>query len=213
MKRLLSVSLVMSLLIPVPYGESESAAIPGCKAVVHMGDSLSLSIQKSIIPLYNKMGFKNVFVQAVNGGSIWYPQGLSGLDAVNKYKAKYGSGVCWVIALGTNDSASTAYKNWSPRIESIMTTIGNDPVVWINVWFWSKSRPSYNLFVATAWNSLLFQYQKKYLNMRILDWATIAKSHPEWFTSDGLHYNQVGMSNRELWISLAAGILFPYTPR
>ena len=213
MRRAIGALVALSLLLPMQDAVSQALPTSGCKAVVHLGDSLSLGLQNTIVPLYADMGFKNIVVHAVNGGSIWYPEGRSGLDVVRRYRAQYGSGVCWVIALGTNDAASTAYKNWSLRIESIMKEIGNDPVIWVNVWFWSKTRPSYNLFVATAWNSLLFQYQKKYLKMRVFDWATIAKSNPQWFIYDGLHYNQTGIANRELWISRAAGILFPYSPR
>lgn len=213
MKRTLASILVLCLALPIFGSDKSAAATGGCRALVHLGDSLSLNTEAKIKSLYHYMGFTTVEVHAVNGGSIWYPSGRSGLEMARYYRKKYGTNICWVIALGTNDSASSNSKQWTQRIDSIMSVIGKDPVMWVNVWFWSKTRPNYNLFVATAWNSLLFQYQKKYANIRIFDWATIAKSNPGWFIYDGLHYNSTGMSRRALWISSAAGIMFPYTPR
>lgn len=153
---------------------------------------------------YKSMGFTNVIVDATNGGSIWYPNGYSGVEKVRKYKKP---GTCWVIALGTNDSASTSHVNWQPRFDSIMDVIGTDPVMWVNVWYNSSTRPNYNVFVATGWNAFLIRNKTFLPTITIYDWATTAKSHPEWFLSDGLHYTDTGSKQRSYWVSRMASFL------
>lgn len=176
---------------------------PKCEHLVHLGDSTTISILPWLESDYRSMGFKDVTIHAVNGGSIWYPSGSSGVDAARRYKQP---NTCWVVALGTNDSASTSVRNWNARFDSIMSVIGKDPVVWVNVWYDSPTRANYDKRVASWWNTFLVYKQSRY-SIRIFDWATIAKSHPSWFIYDGLHYTDRGSKERSYWITRSSALL------
>lgn len=199
MRFLVAIFAFLWSIVPVPTTKTEQK----CQYLVHLGDSTSLPIINSLKNDYKRAGFTNIVVDATNGGSIWYPKGASGVEKVRKYKKP---GTCWVIALGTNDSASSSPQFWSQRIDSIMAVIGTDPVMWVNVWMFSRSRPTYNVFVATAWNQLLTKKHFIFPNMVIYDWATTAKSYPNWFY-DGIHYTTEGSRQRSYWVATAAGFL------
>lgn len=168
-----------------------------------MGDSLTLTALPWTANDYRALGFVDVNVHAVNGGSIWYPSGQSGVDAAKRYKKPK---TCWVVALGTNDSASTSAKNWNARYESLMSVIGKDPVIWVNVWYDSPTRPNYNKGIAQWWNTFLISKMGK--NVYVYDWATTAKSNQNWFISDGLHNTSTGARQRSFMISHYAAAVF-----
>lgn len=199
MRFLVAIFAFLGSIFPVQTSKTDQ----NCQYLVHLGDSTSIPITKSLKTGYERFGFKNVTVDATNGGSIWYPTGYSGVEKVRRYKKP---GTCWVIALGTNDSASSSSQFWNQRIDSIMAVIGDDPVMWVNVWMFSRSRPTYNVFVATAWNQLLMKKHFIFPNMVIYDWATTARTHPEWFY-DGIHYTAEGSKQRSYYITAIASLL------
>ena len=196
------ISIIVLLLSSVLFPQPSKVT---CQQLVHLGDSTTISMSPWLRSDYERLGFSNVQIHAVNGGSIWYPSGQSGLDAARRYKKP---GTCWVDALGTNDSASTSASNWNARFDSIMAVIGQDPVVWVNVWYDSPTRPSYNRGVATWWNVFLLYKQSKY-NIEIVDWATPAKRNSQWFLSDGLHYTSTGSRGRSFWITVQSALKLP----
>lgn len=183
-----------------------------CKSLVHIGDSTSVGIVNQLKNNYQSHGFHNVYISAGNGRSIAYatkPDTLNGVDAIKFYKNKLGSGTCWVIALGTNDAASVYKPNDSFRINSVMKAVNGDPVLWVNVWMNSKTRPEYNKQAAVTWNNLLSSITKNYPNSTILDWASFVKKNPSWLSVDGYHYSSIGSLNRSQIIPATAAFFMP----
>lgn len=175
---------------------------PTCQHLVHLGDSLTVSALRWTASDYTSLGFVDVKVHAINGGSIWYPSGESGVEAARRYKKPQ---TCWVVALGTNDSSATSAKNWNARYQSLMAVIGTDPVVWVNVWYDSPTRLNYNKNIASWWNAFILGKAGK--NIYIYDWAALAKSNRKWFIYDGIHNTSTGARQRSWWISHYAALV------
>ena len=182
-----------------------------CKHLVHIGDSTSVPIVKQLKTKYESIGFNDVHISVGNGRSLVYsqkPDTMSGINAINYYRRKLGSGICWVIALGTNDAASTQRPDDSTRIDLTMEAINGDRVVWINVWM-NSSRPGYNIYNSKKWNTLLSNKLKIYSHAYIVNWAAISKGFPQWF-SDGYHYTNLGYKKRSEYIPInVAYLLMP----
>ena len=116
---------------------------------------------------------------------------------------------CWVLALGTNDTADVAVGSQvglAARIERMMSLIGDQPVMWVNVISLLASGP-YAESNMLLWNRALIQACARYPTMRVYDWAAAAKS--SWFISDGIHYTSAGYAARAHLIARALAAAFP----
>lgn len=185
--------MVMILTIILP----SRATAQSCSALIHIGDSTTVSMGKELESQYELKGFSNVIVSAGNGRSITKsrkPDTMSGIQAVSYWKARTPQGRCWVIALGTNDATAT---NKQERIALMKQALAGDKALWINVAMNSPTRPKYNGFNAIVWNLLLIHN-----GVDIFDWASVVK--PEWFTSDKIHYTAEGSRNRASLIANTA---------
>jgi hypothetical protein len=103
---------------------------------------------------------------------------------------------CWVLALGTDDTANVymgSQVGRMDRIEQMMSVVGNQPVLWVNVKSLLESG-SYSEANMELWNSSLLQACASYPNMRVFDWASMAND--SWFISDGIHYTSEGDAQR-----------------
>ena len=72
---------------------------------------------------------------------------------------KAGYNGCWLIALGTNDTADVyvgSALDLPGRIKEMMATIGNQPVVWLTAKTLRTSGP-YNNANMKKWNQALLQ--------------------------------------------------------
>ena len=112
-----------------------------------------------------------------------------------------------MLALGTNDTADVyvgSQVSLATRIKQMMSLIGNQPVMWVNVISLLASGP-YSENNMLLWNRALIQACARYPNMRVYDWAAAAKD--SWFISDGIHYTSAGYAARAHLIArgLAAG--------
>jgi hypothetical protein len=116
---------------------------------------------------------------------------------------------CWVLALGTNDTADIYVGSsvaLSTRIDRMMSVIGNQPVLWVNVKSLVGSGP-YAETNMEQWNSALEDACSKYSNMRIFDWASAVKD--AWYIPDGIHYTSPGYEARARLIARALAQAFP----
>lgn len=198
--------LISFTLLLMPIASECSPAKNPCTSLVHIGDSTSVGIANQLKINYKNAGFKNVYISAGNGRSIAYktaPDTMTGIEAVRYFKKKLGKGICWVIALGTNDAASSQKPDDSIRIDSIMHEIGQDRVAWVNVWMDSKTRLNYSSSAARKWNALLSKKSKLFSNIKIVDWSILVIHNPSWFSTDGYHYNSTGSQYRAKLIPLA----------
>jgi hypothetical protein len=116
---------------------------------------------------------------------------------------------CWVLALGTNDAADVyvgSNVGRAARIQRMMSLIGDQPVMWVNVKSLLSSGP-YAEQNMRLWDQALLQACPRYPNMRVFDWASMAKS--AWFIEDGIHYNSHGYAARSRLIAQALAHAFP----
>jgi hypothetical protein len=88
----------------------------------------------------------------------------------------------------------------------MMSVIGNQPVLWVNVKTLVRGGP-YSEGNMITWNQDLARELPRYPNMRIYDWASVAR--PGWFISDGIHYTSNGYAHRALLIADALAAAFP----
>jgi peptidoglycan/LPS O-acetylase OafA/YrhL/lysophospholipase L1-like esterase len=193
--------------------------LTSCRSVVHIGDSTSEGLissdylpdlQQQIGAQYAKVGVTTFIPQISGARSIVETyEGLPNAYTVAQQMLQQGYRGCWVLALGTNDTADVAVGSTfslSYRINKMMRLIGNQPVMWVNV----KSLLDYGPYAEAnmlEWNRALIQACASYPNMRVYDWAAAAQD--SWFISDGIHYTSAGYAARAHLIAQALSAAFP----
>jgi peptidoglycan/LPS O-acetylase OafA/YrhL len=190
-----------------------------CRSVVQIGDSTSEGLispdylpdpQQRIGAQYAQVGVTTFIPQISGARSIVETyEGLPNAYTVAQQMIQQGYRGCWVLALGTNDTADVAVGSTfglAYRIKEMMSLIGSQPVMWVNV----KSLLDYGPYAEAnmqLWNSALIQACASYPNMRIYDWAAAAED--SWFISDGIHYTSAGYAARSHLIAQALATAFP----
>jgi peptidoglycan/LPS O-acetylase OafA/YrhL len=190
-----------------------------CRSLVHIGDSTSEGLvsakylpnpKRRISARYARVGATNQHLDVSGARSIYehYQGEPNAQDVARHWRNKHFHG-CWVLALGTNEAANVAAGSkvgLDQRIDSMMRTIGNQPVLWVNV---KSLRPDgpYAETNMGLWNSALLQACERYTNMRIYDWASDVKD--AWFIDDGIHFTTPGYAARARLIASALLRAFP----
>jgi lysophospholipase L1-like esterase len=214
--------------VPASSPPASPAAAPGgplrtsCRSVVHIGDSTSDGLvlpafqpraRLRIAAQYRRVGVRH-FIPEVSGArsivETWhgFPNGYT----VAQRLLRRGYHGCWVIALGTNDAADVAVGSavsMPARIQRMMSLIGDQPVMWVNVKTLLSSGP-YAEANMRRWNRDLLAACARYPNMRVFDWAAVAKR--SWFIFDGIHYTTYGYARRSRLIAKALAQAFPAQP-
>ena len=159
---------------------------------------------------YHRVGVHRTTMEITGGTSI--VETLPGdVDARSVARGLIARGYdgCWVIALGTNDSADVyvgSNVSLQQRIDEMMQTIHGQPVMWVNARTLNSSGP-YSEADMAKWNSALLSACRRYSNMRVYDWA--AASQKRWFIPDGIHYYSDGYAARAHLIADALAESFP----
>jgi hypothetical protein len=192
-----------------------------CKEVAHLGDSTSDGLVSSdflpdaaqrIPAQYARVGVSRSVMEVVGANSIveTLPGDENGYEIAQGLVAQGYRG-CWVIALGTNDTADVyvgSNVGLATRIQRMMSVIGHEPVLWVNVKTLLSSGP-YAETNMQLWDNALLAACPAYPNMRVFNWAQIA--NPDWFTTDGIHYTSTGSAVRSAAIADALATGFPAT--
>nr|WP_252893743.1 acyltransferase family protein [Lentilactobacillus senioris] len=85
-----------------------------------------------------------------------------------------------LLNLGTNGTVT------SDQVEAVMDAVGKKcDVYWTTAYVPNRSWQN-------EVNSTIIAASKKHKNLHIIDWYSLAKKHPGWFTSDGIHPNNTG---------------------
>ncbi len=192
-----------------------------CRAVAHIGDSTSVGlVSASYLPdpaqrlaaQYADIGVGHAWINASGGRSMVeaLPGQVNGYDTARQM-AEAGFRGCWVIALGTNDTADVsagANVGRLGRIAELMSVAHGAPVLWVNVQTLDQTGPwaEPNML---RWNRALTQACHQYPNLRVFDWAAVARDG--WFISDGIHYTSAGYAARARMIARALARAFPST--
>ncbi len=192
-----------------------------CHAVAHIGDSTSEGmISPEYLPnpaqrlaaQYHRVGVSSVRWDISGARSV--VEVLPGqVNGYNAAQAIYGSGFrgCWVIALGTNDTADVAVGSnvgLMTRIQRMMAAAHGEPVMWVNLRSLLASGP-YSEANMVTWDNTLLKACAKYPNMRVFNWAALAKT--KWYISDGIHFTSDGYAARGRLIAQALARAFPKT--
>ena len=192
-----------------------------CTSVAHLGDSTSDGLVSSdylpdpasrIEARYESVGAQTVYTDIVGARSVveTLPGTTNGLQAAQTL-VSHGFHGCWVIALGTNDTADVAVGSnvtLATRISEMMQIAKGDPVMWVNVISLLSSGP-YAEANMQKWNDALAQACTQYPNMRVFNWAPLPA--PSWFISDGIHYTSAGYYGRALYFADGLAMAFPQT--
>jgi hypothetical protein len=203
-------------------GQARAAAgVSGtsCRSVAHIGDSTSVGLvspldlpdpAQRLAAQYRDVGVRHSWIDASGGRSMAeeMPGQVNGYDTARAMVSRGFRG-CWVIALGTNDTANvSAGSNVGrmARIQELMSVAHGAPVMWVNVKTLDPAGPWAEANMQT-WNDTLLQACRQYPNLRIFDWAAAAQDG--WFISDGIHYTPAGYAARANLIARALARAFP----
>jgi peptidoglycan/LPS O-acetylase OafA/YrhL len=192
-----------------------------CTSVAHIGDSTSDGLVSAdylpdasdrIQARYESVGAQTVDTDIVGARSVveTLPGTTNGEEAAQNL-TRHGFHGCWVIALGTNDTADVAVGSnvtLAARISEMMQLTQGDPVMWVNVISLLSSGP-YAEANMQKWNDALAQACTRYKNMRVFNWAAVAA--PGWFIPDGIHYTSPGYYERALYFADGLAMAFPKT--
>ncbi|HSZ47238.1 MAG TPA: acyltransferase family protein [Streptosporangiaceae bacterium] len=190
-----------------------------CKSVVHIGDSTSEGMVSSdylpnpaqrLPEQYEDVGVQTVYTNITGARSVVevLPGTTNGYDAA-KALVRSGFRGCWVLALGTNDTADVAAGSevgLATRIQRMMSVAGGAPVMWVNVISLLSSGP-YAEANMRQWDEALLKACAQYPNMRVFNWAALAER--PWFINDGIHYTSAGYAIRAHAIAEGLAKAFP----
>jgi peptidoglycan/LPS O-acetylase OafA/YrhL len=198
---------------------SSAPLATSCDAVVHIGDSTSEGLvsaeylpdpRKRISAQYARVGATTQHLEVSGARSIYENyEGLPNAQEVAEAWRNEGFAGCWVLALGTNEAANVAAGSnftYDDRIDSMMSTIGDEPVLWVNVRSLLPDTP-YAQANMRAWDRALLDACDRYPYMRVFDWASAV--HDDWFIDDGIHFTTHGYAERGRLIADALLEAFP----
>ena len=190
-----------------------------CTSVVHIGDSTSVGLisedfindpANRIDAQYRRVGVTDPRMEISGARSIVETVGdqLNAKEAAEAIKATGYEG-CWVLAMGTTDTANVAVgspTSLTERIDRMLSVIGDDPIMWVTAktldvdGAWSNTNMQ-------AWNQTLAEAQTRYPNIKIYDWAAVAQD--DWFQTDNIHYTSAGYTERARLIADALVTAYP----
>jgi hypothetical protein len=190
-----------------------------CRRVAHIGDSTSVGLvspldlpdpAQRLAAQYRDVGVRHTWIDASGGRSMVeeMPGQVNGYDTARTMISSGFQG-CWVIALGTNDTANVSVGSnvgRMARIQELMSVAHGAPVMWVSVKTLDSSGP-WSEANMRLWNDTLLQACQQYPNLRIFDWASVAQDG--WFISDGIHYTSAGYAARADLIARALARAFP----
>jgi peptidoglycan/LPS O-acetylase OafA/YrhL len=190
-----------------------------CRAVAHIGDSTSDGlVSRAYLPKpgeriearYEDVGVRSVITDISGARSVVevLPGQVNGYDAAVNIR-KNGFRGCWVIALGTNDTADVAAGSnigLTTRVDRMMRAAHGEPVLWVNVRSLLSSGP-YAESNMLRWDRTLVKECPKFPNMRVYNWA--AEVRTKWYISDGIHFTSIGYKHRAKMIADALATAFP----
>jgi len=190
-----------------------------CRSVVHIGDSTSDGLispdylpnpAQRITAQYARVGVRHSIMEITGGTSIVETiDGTPNAYQVAKRLIDHGYHGCWVLALGTNDTADVyagSNVGRTERIKKMMSLLAGQPVLWIEVKSLVHSGPYAEQNMA-AWNQALARELPHYPDMRVYDWPAVVRNG--WFISDGIHYTSYGYAQRARLIARALAAAFP----
>lgn len=214
MRRVAALLLAAAIAVTTCWGTVNASPTPRTpvprSTLVVLGDSLTWGTNffaKSQSRLAASKHFESVLVDSRWGRRI---SGLtstrySGNAALKKLIADGIRPTAVIVALGTNDVAIlTKRREYVAVIQELMNTIGNVPVVWVNV---HRTDSAVTTRRSQLFNSTLASVLANYPLASVYDWATVAKENPKVIDPDKIHLTPLGHEVRtKVYLELAAAL-------
>lgn len=205
---------------PLTPRQASESTTTSCKRVIHIGDSTSEGLNSpEYLPIpsqrieaqYQAVGSKEEIMDISGARSIeeQFEGEPNAAEAAAAWKAEGFEG-CWVLALGTNEAANVAAGSTvgeRERIDKMMSIIGSEPAMWVNVRSLVEAGDPYSKQNMEKWDEELVLACAAYPNMRVYDWASDVKD--AWFIEDGIHFTSPGYAARAQLIAQALARAFP----
>ncbi|MFC5178846.1 acyltransferase family protein [Nocardioides taihuensis] len=200
-------------------GAEAVAVETSCDAVVHVGDSTSVGLVNAaylpqgrwrIPSQYRRVGVERPDTDISGARSIvetYHDEPNAETAVAGRVDDGYDG--CWVLAMGTNDTANQYVGGVYPlaeRIDKVMGHLDAQPVLWLTVRTLLSSGPwaEQNM---QDWNAALRDACERYPNMRVYDWASEVQD--SWYVPDGIHFTSAGYRERAHRIADALATAFP----
>ncbi len=190
-----------------------------CTSIAYIGDSTSVGlISPDYLPdpldrlgaRFDEIGATDQHIDISGARSIYETvDGQPNAEDAAQAIKDGGFDGCWVLGMGTNDTANQAVGSTvdsADRIERMMSVIGDEPALWINVKSLVPSGPYADVNMK-EWDDALLEACPSYSNMRVYDWRNKVKD--EWFIEDGIHFTSEGYEARAQAIANAVTEAFP----
>jgi lysophospholipase L1-like esterase len=176
-----------------------------CTRVWVVGDSLTVGSAPALRSGLDGLELEAALVDGANSRRIPATAPISGVLAARSIRATNGEADCWVIALGTNDisnGVTTTSRARAVVTEMLAELTPKARVWWVNVDFRPVEGAAVDYAAATqTFNAVLNERAASDPRFEVIDWYTLAESHPEWFvasdgTVDPVHVNYAGYTAR-----------------
>ena len=191
-----------------------------CTSVVHIGDSTSVGLisedfiadpANRIDAQYRRVGVTDPRMEISGARSIVETVGdqLNAEEAAEAIKATGYEG-CWVLAMGTTDTANVAVGSptgLTERIDRMLAVIGDDPIMWVTVKTLDVDGERGRTRTCRRGTRRSPQAQARYPNIEVYDWAAVAQD--PWFQTDNIHYTSAGYTERARLIADALVTTYP----
>lgn len=202
------VLLVSLFLVSMSWPRAAGATEPTCKAVAHIGDSLTAYTKESLARAYREVGVR-AEIDAYGGRAALQKLRRDPKTGKQAARALHEAGFrgCWVVALGTNDtanvSAGAAYTR-AKAIDEMMKAIdpsGRAPVLWVSA-YTTRASGHWSNPNMQRWNQALLEARSRWRNLQVFDWGSIAATGAAPF-ADGIHHTAEGYAVRNKAIAEA----------
>jgi len=176
-----SALLVTALACLLAASTPASADAAGQRTVLNYGDSLAVGTQ---LYLGEYLGGWRVRAETeVSRHATDVPGALRSLGTALPRVV--------VVSAGTNDDPGTVSRFARTVRETVAVAGSGRCVVWATV-----VRPPYAGVSYAGYNRALRAIAKHHPTLHVLEWDAMARAHPSWFGSDGVHPSMTGYRER-----------------
>jgi lysophospholipase L1-like esterase len=167
---MVAAAVLVAAAAPAAPGESHTAA----KRLYIDGDSIAYGTD-----LYLSRYLRGWVVSSAVDVSRHAYQGAAAIEALESEGALP---YVVVVNLGTNDDPR-AVRQFGSYVRRVVKAAGPERcVIWATI-----IRPPYGGVSYDGLNNALFAAAKRWQNFHVYDWRQLARAHPAWFGSDGVH--------------------------
>jgi len=200
-------AVLAAVLVAVPANGAGSAKAPK-KTLLVLGDSLTWGANY-FAKTQSRLTATGQFDDVVVDG--WWSRRIGGIvsttySGTNTYKKLVARGLrptAVIVGLGTNDVYFLSKRReYATLIRELMNTIGEVPVVWVNV---HRVESPSTVNRSRLFNDTLERVIAEYPLASTFDWAGLAKKIPSVTAWDKIHHSPTGYEVRtKVYLELAA---------